>query len=202
MEIPEALEAARLRHPKVNFIYARHIGADPLILTLMLRQLKSLMAELYFPDPKTTGVILLGRGSSDMAANSELAKLARWILESSEHELVDLAFTGISYPRIETAVMRQVKLGMMQVAILPFYLFEGRLMQRIGRQAEALQVQYPQIRFGVGPYIGFEPEIFALAETRVKEALGQKGEALLLECDGCSYREASAQASPHSHTHR
>jgi sirohydrochlorin cobaltochelatase len=59
------------------------------------------------PDPQTTGVILLGRGSSDAGANGELAKMARWIFEDNDHELVDLAFTGVTWPRLETVVQRQ-----------------------------------------------------------------------------------------------
>jgi sirohydrochlorin cobaltochelatase len=60
------------------------------------------------PDPQTTGVILLGRGSSDAGANGELAKMARWLFEDNDHELVDLAFTGVTWPRLETVVQRQV----------------------------------------------------------------------------------------------
>jgi sirohydrochlorin cobaltochelatase len=75
-----------------------------------------LMKQLAVPDPMTTGVMLLGRGSSDAGANGELAKMARWIFEDNEHELVDLAFTGVTWPRLETVVQRQVKLGMMQIA--------------------------------------------------------------------------------------
>jgi precorrin-8X/cobalt-precorrin-8 methylmutase len=59
----------------------------------------------------TTGVVLLGRGSSDAGANGELAKMARWVFEDNEHELVDLAFTGVTWPRLETVVQRQAKPG-------------------------------------------------------------------------------------------
>jgi sirohydrochlorin cobaltochelatase len=63
---------------------------------------------LAMPDPQTTGVILLGRGSSDAGANGELAKMARWLFEDNDFELVDLAFTGVTWPRLETVVQRQV----------------------------------------------------------------------------------------------
>ena len=35
------------------------------------------------------------RGSSDAGANGELARMARWIFEDNDHELVDLAFEGV-----------------------------------------------------------------------------------------------------------
>jgi CbiX. len=77
------------------------------------------MKALDVPDPQTTGVILLGRGSSDAGANGELARMARWIFEENDHELVDLAFTGVTWPRLETVVQRQVKLGMTQICVIP-----------------------------------------------------------------------------------
>ena len=57
--------------------------------------------------------------------------MARWLMEETDHELVDWPFTGITWPRLERAVQRQVMLGMKQVVVLPYYLFTGTLMQRI-----------------------------------------------------------------------
>ncbi|MCK4843120.1 MAG: sirohydrochlorin chelatase [Methylococcales bacterium] len=197
MEIPEHLEKARQRHPDVEFIYGKHLGVSSKLLTAINRQLTLVMDTLAMPDPKTTGVIILGRGSSDKIANGEVAKLARWIYEEREHELVDIAFTGITYPRLETMVQRQVKLGMTQIAILPYYLFTGTLINRIAEQVKHLQTQYPRIRFGLGSYLGFEPEIVSLLDANVK-ALKQPDNKPMMECDGCSYREF---AQEHGHGH-
>ncbi|MBW6453980.1 MAG: sirohydrochlorin chelatase, partial [Methyloprofundus sp.] len=41
---------------------------------------------------------------------------------------------------------RQIKLGMTQVCVLPYYLFTGTLIERIDKQVAHLQAQYPQIR--------------------------------------------------------
>ena len=171
-EIPEAVEAAREKHPATEFILTAHLGACEPVLGILQRKLREGMRELDFPDPRNTGLILLGRGSSDRLANGEVAKMARWLLESSDHELVDIAFTGITHPRLERVVQRQVKLGMMQIVILPYYLFTGVLIKRIRRQVERLRGQYPALRFACGEYFGFEAEIFALLEQRIEEAGG------------------------------
>ena len=199
MEIPEHLEKARLRHPDVEFIYGKHLGVNMTILTVVKRRLTQVMEAMAVPDPKTTGVIILGRGSSDKIANGEVAKLARWLQEDTHHELIDIAFTGITFPRLETVVQRQVKLGMTQIAILPYYLFTGTLITRIAEQFKHLQKQYPQINFGLGDYLGFESEIYTLLDDNVK-ALQQPGNKPMMECDGCSYREF-AQEHGHGHHH-
>ncbi len=202
MEIPHFIADGRKRHPNVEFIYARHLGATEPVLKILKRNLRKVMANMDMPDPKSTGVILLGRGSSDRVANGEVAKMARWLFEESDHEWVDIAFTGITYPRLETAVQRQVQLGMTQVAILPYYLFTGTLMERIKRQLERLQTQYPRIAFSQGHYFGFEDEIYALLNERVNEASGDAENAgcTMMECDGCVYRQA-AEAEHHHHHH-
>ncbi len=157
------------------------------------------MRELDVPDPRTTGVILLGRGSSDAGANGELARMARWLFEANDHELVDLAFTGVTWPRLETVVQRQARLGMTQICVIPVYLFTGVLIERIGGQIERLRKQYPQIAFALGAHFGFEPGIFDLLDERV--AHYDEPTASLLECDGCKYREAAEAEHLHDHSH-
>ncbi|UCV16902.1 sirohydrochlorin chelatase [Quatrionicoccus australiensis] len=198
MELPAALDNARQRHPGVSFSVTRHLGMGREIFAVLQNQLERLMKQLAMPDPMTTGVILLGRGSSDAGANGELAKMARWLFEENEHELVDLAFTGVTWPRLESVVQRQVRLGMMQIAIVPVYLFTGVLIERIQLQLQRLQLQYPQISFALGTHFGFDPGIFELLDTKVS---GEHAAGPMLECDGCKYRELAEEEHLHDHSH-
>lgn len=199
MELPAAIERARQRHPGVAFACARHLGMGREIFTVLKGQLDRLLKQLDMPDPRTTGVVLLGRGSSDAGANGELAKMARWLFEDGDHELVDLAFTGVTWPRLETVVQRQARLGMTQICVVPVYLFTGVLMERIKAQVERLQRQYPQIAFALGTHFGFDKGIFDLLDAKVG---GQElPEGALLECDGCKYRLAAEAEHLHDHSH-
>lgn len=204
MEIPEAIEHAREHCPGTEFLYGPHLTACDPILAILKRRLRRAMNALDMPDPTTTGVILLGRGSSDRAANGDMAKMARWLQEEGDHELVDLAFTGITFPRLERVVQRQALIGMRQIVVLPYYLYTGTLMQRIHRQVEHLRAQYPQIRFAASTHFGFEDEIFALLEQRVADLQAGTPDSRL-PCDGCSYREIAhdlGHGHSHEHTHQ
>ncbi|ABK45625.1 cobalamin (vitamin B12) biosynthesis CbiX protein [Magnetococcus marinus MC-1] len=200
MEIPEQLAAARQRHEGVEFVYVSHFGSVEGVFKAVKRQLHRAMLEMHLPDPCTTGVVVLARGSSDIGANGEVAKMARWIWEETPHELVDIAFTGITFPRLEQVVQRQVKLGMSQIVVAPYYLFTGTLMERIRQQVARLERQYPTIAFALGGYFGFEEEIFDLLDHKVGEALTGVGHQPLMECDGCKYR-AFAQEHGHGQHH-
>lgn len=199
MELPAAMNAARARHPEVEFLVTRHLGMGREILAVLQGQLRRLMASLAMPDPQTSGVILLGRGSSDAGANGELAKMARWIYEANDHELVDLAFTGVTWPRLETVVQRQIKLGMTQICIVPIYLFTGVLIERIKTQVERLTRQHPQVAFALGTHFGFDKGIFDMLDAKVAGPELPLGG--LLECDGCKYREAAEAEQLHDHSH-
>ena len=210
MEIPEAIEHARAHCPGTEFLYGPHLTACDPILAVLRRNLRQCMATLDMPDPTTTGVVLLGRGASDRQANGDVAKMARWLMEETDHELVDLAFTGITYPRLEKAVQRQSLLGMQQVVVLPYYLFNGTLVERITRQVAHLQAQYPTLRFIATKYFGFEKEVFELLEQRVMD-LKRNAPAALMPCDGCKFRSFAEEhgmgghhhdgAVPHNHDH-
>ncbi len=201
MELPAAIDAARARHPQVEFALARHLGMGRELLAVLQGELDRLMRELAVPDPQTTGVVLLGRGSSDAGANGELARMARWLYEDNEHELVDLAFTGITWPRLETVVQRQVRLGMTQICIVPVYLFTGVLIERIAQQVERLRQTYPHVAFALGGYFGFSPAVFALLDTRIADGGSGDTPGSLLECDGCTYRAAAQAEHLHDHSH-
>jgi len=210
MDIPQAIDAARLKFPQVQFVYTPQLTACDELLSVVKRRLKTAMQSLDMPDPTTTGVVLLGRGSSDRHANGEMAKMARWVMEETDHELVDVAFTGITYPRLEKVVQRQSLLGMTQVVVLPYYLFNGTLVTRIQRQVEHLKAQYPTIRFTSTDYFGFEREIFEVLEQRVLDVKRGVPQALM-PCDGCKFREFAVEhgqgghhhddAVPHHHDH-
>jgi sirohydrochlorin cobaltochelatase len=150
----------------------------------------------------TTGVILLGRGSSDAGANGELARMARWIFEENDHELVDLAFTGVTWPRLETVVQRHVKLGMTQICVIPVYLFTGVLIERINGQLARLKQQYPQVAFALGKHFGFEPEIFALLDSDVAgdDQLAEGSAARMRRLQIPRSRRGAEHLHDHSHT--
>lgn len=199
MEIPEAIEHARKDCPQTEFLMAPNLTACDPILHILKRNLRKAMTALDMPDPKTTGVIVLSRGSSERDANGDMAKMARWLQEDGAHELVDLAFTGITWPRLERVVQRQVILGMRQIVVLPYYLYTGVLMKRIHLQIEHLKRQYPLVRFTSTTHFGLEKEIFQLANQRVVD-LQSGGTNSTLPYDGCSYRE-NAHGLGHGHSH-
>lgn len=187
-DIPRALAAARTRHPDVDFSYGYHLGTTDHLLRALRHRLHQAMVMLDMPDPRTTGVVLLARGASDIESTGEAAKMAHWIAATSAHDLVEIAFTDIAFPRLERAVQRLDRLGATQIIILPYYLFTGRLIERIGRQVERLRHQYPTRAIAQAGWIGAHDELMALLDLRLTQCRDGTG---LLPCDGCAFALAA-----------
>jgi len=175
-DIPQAIAAARTRHPGVELRYGRHLGTTDQLLKALRYRLHQAMVGLAMPDPRTTGVVVLARGASDMEATGEVAKMVHWIHETTHHELVLPAFTDVSFPRLEQVVQRLDLLGAGQMVVLPYYLFTGRLIKRIERQVERLTKQYPNRVIVQADYIGAHEQLLDLLDLRLRQC--REGNAL------------------------
>ena len=183
-DIPQAVAAARERHPGVEFLCGWHLGTTDQLLRALRFRLHQAMVALHMPDPHTTGVVLLARGASDMESTGEVAKMAHWLYETTDHELVLPAFTGICFPRLEQVVQRLDRLGASQILVLPYYLFTGRLIKRIAEQVARLRTQYPTRVIAQAGYIGAHEQLMELLDLRLAQC--RDGTALL-PCDGCAH---------------
>jgi sirohydrochlorin cobaltochelatase len=191
-DIPQAIAAARARHPEVEFRYGHHLGTSEQLLKALRHRLHAAMAALHMPDPRTTGVVLLARGASDREATGEVAKMAHWLFATTQHALVMPAFTDCCFPRLEQVVQRLDALACSQLIVLPYYLFTGRLIKRIREQVARLQQQYPTRVIHQADYINDHEQLLDLLDLRLQQC--RDGSALL-PCDGCSL----ALAAHHDH---
>ena len=176
---PAALERGRRRHPGVRFDYARALGIHPLVLDVAADRI-----------PRAAdAVIVVGRGSSDPDANGDLYKIARLVQDATGVGIVEPAFVSLADPRVPAAIERCRRLGAERVAVVPYFLFTGILVDRIRDQAQAAGAT-------VHSHLGVDPRIVELVLERFHEALA--GETRM-NCDGCKYRLAAAAHNHHTH---
>jgi sirohydrochlorin cobaltochelatase len=197
VEIPELLEEGRKRHPGVEIRYGRNIGVCDATVRMLVERVAEATADAP-PDPAETGVLVLGRGSSDPDANGDVAKVARLFWEATPHDLVQYAFIGVTRPDLPTGVERLVRLGARTVVIAPYFLFTGVLIERIHALAEGFRERHPEVRFVVSKYFEFHDRLQGVIEERVRGAL--EGEAMM-QCDTCTYRIEATAGGGHGHGH-
>ena len=123
-DIPAALERERLRHPGLVFRYGRPLGPHPLLLADLEARLEAVVVREQWPE---TAVVLVGRGATDPDANSEVAKVARLLLEGRGIGTVETAFISLARPSVPEGLARAEALGYRRIVVLPYFLFAGVL---------------------------------------------------------------------------
>jgi cobalt/nickel transport system ATP-binding protein len=198
---PAILARARQRHPQVEFAYARDLGIHPLVLEVAEEKVRGVLPS---PDPDTDAVVLVSRGSSDPDANADLYKVARLLADSRGLGMVEPAFISLAPPGVPAALERCRRLGARRVAVVPYFLFTGVLVDRIRDQAATWAAGHPDVEVLAGPELGPDPRLARLVLERYAEA--RHGESRM-NCDCCIYRtplpgyESRVGAPIHLHAH-
>jgi sirohydrochlorin cobaltochelatase len=199
-DIPATLERERLTHPDIRFRYGRDLGIRPELLQLVDRRISEVVDQ---SELATTGVLLVGRGSSDPDANSDMAKIARLYYEGRQHPLVESAFVSLAPPSVTEGLERLRRLGADRVVVVPYFLFTGVLERRIRDQATEFSVS-TGLEVRLAGYFGPDERVAELVLERYRETL--EGD-VRMNCDVCVHRAAlpgfedkvGAPASPHYH---
>lgn len=180
-DIPAALERERLRHPGLTFRYGRPLGPHPLLLADLEARLEAAAPRDTWPE---TGVVLVGRGATDPDANSEVAKVARLLLEGRGIGTVETAFISLAEPSVPQGLARAEALGYQRIVVLPYFLFGGVLPDRIVTQTRAW-AQGKALDVVNAGLIGPSANLAQLVLERAAE-LG--GHDIRMNCDTCAYR--------------
>ena len=192
---PAALHRGRHRHPAVRFAYARQLGIHPLVLAVAEDRIRIAIGD---GDPAETAVVLVSRGSSDPDANADLYKVARLLWDSRGLAMVEPAFVSLAEPSVPAALERCRLLGARRIVVVPYFLFTGILVDRIGDQVTEWAAAHPGVDARPGPHLGADPRIAGLVLERYRVALAGGAH---MNCDRCGYRHV-LPGYEHKHHHR
>lgn len=184
VELPHELDEAKERHPGVEFLYGRHIGLDPLVIDIVRERLAQVERDAAWP-AEDTAVLVVGRGSSDPDANSDLFKLSRFLWEARRYPWVESCFIGVTNPSLPEGLARCLALGARRIIIVPYFLFTGVLIPRIHRLVGEFLQAHPGIDVRNADYLDVHPNLFKVLRERKHEAV--RGDARM-NCALCKYR--------------
>ena len=200
-DIPATLVREKMNHPDMNFQYGRALGVRPELLELMEERISAVVPEDEKPD---TAVLVVGRGSSDPDANSDITKIARLFYEGRAYPLVESAFISMTPPTVQEGLDRCRKLGARRIVVFSYFLFTGILEERIREQIEAFAAGNGDVEVRYAGYFGPDARVADLLMERYAEAV--RGD-IRMNCDVCVHRVAlpgfeekvGAPATPHYH---
>lgn len=205
-DIPSVLNTYAAQHDDFSITYGRELGVD----LKMLRAAGYRIAEVEaVANTKIarhdTLLMVVGRGSSDPDANSNVAKMMRMLWEGMGFGWGEVCYSGVTFPLVAPALDHVVKLGYKRIIVFPYFLFTGVLVKRIYAAVDDAIEKYPQTEILKAPYLNDHELVIETFMDRLDETLHGEN---LMNCGLCKYREqvlgfeaeiGAAQESHHHH---
>ncbi|QEY31899.1 sirohydrochlorin chelatase [Synechococcus sp. RSCCF101] len=193
--------------------YGRELGVDRLMLQAAGARLQEALNRSDREDraagrePTAAAETLLavvGRGSSDPDANSNVAKITRLLVEGFGFGWGETLYSGVTFPLVEPGLRQVARLGYSRILVFPYFLFSGVLVSRIRQHTGRVAADHPAVHFCHADYLGDHDGVIATLRERVLEVVtGQTA----MNCALCKYRdqvlgfESEVGSPQHSHHH-
>src|SRR5262249_31042951 len=130
-------------NPGVEVRLGRDLSIDEKLLAAAAERIAAAV-----PDGRSeTLLVVVGRGTNDPDANSNISKIARLLWEGMGVGWAAAAFSGVAHPRVDAALERGAQLGFRRIVVFPYFLFTGVLVKRIYDQTDSVAARFPGIEF-------------------------------------------------------
>ncbi|WP_141732000.1 CbiX/SirB N-terminal domain-containing protein [Oligoflexus tunisiensis] len=181
-DIPLTLHEFRRQFPRPRFTVTQALGLHAALIQAVQRQVERCPQV----DVASWTLLVVGRGASDPDANGQLYQIARVLAESAGMKQLEIAYIGITWPRLGETLQRLARLRPQGILMVPYLLFPGVLANRVAQMFDAFLQQHPWIQGqSVGP-LGVTTALCEAVEDRIAEARGTP--RLALPCVSCQYR--------------
>ncbi|MCT0199046.1 sirohydrochlorin chelatase [Synechococcus sp. CS-1325] len=186
--------------------YGRELGIDLKMIQAAAARIREALARTAAKEANLHDAVLVvvGRGSSDPDANSNVSKVTRMLVEGMGFGWGETLYSGVTFPLVEPGLRHVVRLGFRRVVVFPYFLFSGVLVSRIRQHTERVAADHPALEFIEASYLGDHPLVIDTFRERVAEVV--RGDTQM-NCSLCKYRaqvlgfETEVGAPQQSHHH-
>lgn len=182
-DIPYEMNTLQSYYPDLTIKMGRHIGVSSFLVDLAKKRILETEKSLPNVDRKDSCLLVVGRGTTDPDANSDVHKLACMIGEGLGFGFTTVAYSGTAYPTVSEALPKIDKLGFTRVIAVPFFFFTGILLQRVYQQIDNFE---GNSQYVYTPAFGTDELILQAFDERLQETI--EGSANM-NCQLCKYRK-------------
>ena len=203
-DLPWEMNSFLAEYPEIDVRLGRDLAIDVKLINAAASRIAEAAPLGESGDRSDALLVVVGRGTNDPDANSNISKVARMLWEGLGFGWAEVAFSGVAQPRVDAALERAVRLGFRRVVVFPYFLFTGILVKRIYAQTDEAAARFPDIEFVKAAYLRDHPLLLDAFVERVGE-IGEGSPAM--NCQLCKYRaqiigyEADAGAPQAAHHH-
>jgi precorrin-8X/cobalt-precorrin-8 methylmutase len=185
-DLPSEVLALRREFPETKVHFGSALQLHPFILRLMRE--KIVKTEAQSPQlikRSETCLAVVGRGTTDPDANSDVSKLARMLEEGLGFGASFVCYSGTAKPLVADGLKLAARLGFSRIVVAPFFLFTGVLVKRIYAAVSALAERHPETEFLPCEYLGIHELLADALLERAEESVTGRA---LANCSLCKYR--------------
>ncbi|HEV8678679.1 MAG TPA: sirohydrochlorin chelatase [Stellaceae bacterium] len=180
-DLPWEMNSFMGANPEVEVRLGRDLGIDAKLLAAAAARIEAAAPG----DRSDTLLVVVGRGTNDPDANSNIAKIARMLWEGLGFGWAEAAFSGVAEPRVDAALERAARLGFSRIVVFPYFLFTGVLVKRIYAQTDLVAARFPDIAFVKAGYLRDHERVIDAFADRVGEFTADEPK---MNCQLCKYR--------------
>ena len=189
VDIPREIDRMKVAYPDVAFSYGRPIGVESSVIKIVKDRLRDAGLQMtdhrpIYAERQDVTILLVGRGSSDPDATSDLMKISRLVWEYTPVTDVEVCFIAATHPNVDEGLVRANRLPNEKVYVVPYLLFTGVLMEELQEKLDEWSKQTEK-EFVLCNYLGFDDQLVDMLAKRVQEVLE---EHVPVNCDTCQYR--------------
>ncbi len=175
------------RKTDIEIIYGRELGINNLMISAACERVKEVFKKNNSLIPEESLLVVVGRGSSDPDANSNVSKITRMVVEGVGLGWGETVFSGVTFPLVEPGLRNVVRLGYKNIIIFPYFLFSGVLVTRIKRQSDIVALDNPHVEFHEAKYLSSHKYVVQTFVERIEEIFNDEINNFM-NCSLCKYR--------------
>jgi sirohydrochlorin cobaltochelatase len=180
-DLPWEMNSFMAANPSIEVRLGRDLAIDPKLLAAAAERIAAAAPE----ERQDAVLVVVGRGTNDPDANSNIAKITRMLWEGLGFGWAETAYSGVAHPRVDAALDRAARLGFRRIVVFPYFLFTGVLVKRIYAQTDDAAVRFAAIEFVKASYLRDHPLVIDAFLERATEIEGGNPN---MNCQLCKYR--------------
>ena len=119
-----------------------------------------------------SALLVLVHGTPRPASNAPMWQVVEEIRSRNVYPIVEVGFMECNEPDIPTAIAACIENGARRVIAVPYFLHTGNhVADDLPTALEKAQVDYPDVEFLMGEFLGRAPEMTDLLAKRAEEAV-------------------------------
>ena len=186
-DLPSEVNEFAADNPDLDVRYGRELAIDSRLLKAARGRIEEAEASAANEVPRNeTLLMVVGRGTNDSDANSNVSKVARMLWEGMGFGWAEVSYSGVAYPLVNEGLAKAVKLGYRRIIVFPYFLFTGILVRRIYDWADEAAANNPDVEILKAGYLNDHPLLIDTFADRVSEMLTGDN---VMNCQLCKYRE-------------